>query len=113
MSPPMVYEETKPRSQRTIRINAMVQSIFLLLIVVFAWRIENLAGHCRQTQVGRYPWTRRPGVDSPSLESHVILDRLHPLDLTCNLDCLVDVGLGIDETAQLNDTLEGFDVDLS
>jgi hypothetical protein len=49
--------------------------------------------------------------DLPSLNPHVIPDRLHPLDATGNLDRLIDVGLGIDEAAQLNYTLEGFDVD--
>jgi hypothetical protein len=49
--------------------------------------------------------------DLPSLNPHVILDRLHPLDATRNLDRLIDVGLGIDEAAQLNYTLEGFHVD--
>lgn len=32
MNPPMVYELTKPSSQRTINTTAMVSSIFLLLL---------------------------------------------------------------------------------
>ena len=44
---------------------------------------------------------------------HVILDRGHPLDGARNLDRSADVGLGADEAAQLDDTLEGFNVDLT
>lgn len=47
----------------------------------------------------------------PSLDAHIILDRLHAFDAACNLDGLVDVRLGTDKAAQLNHALEGFDVD--
>jgi hypothetical protein len=55
---------------------------------------------------------RRHTVDLPSLEPHVIFDGRHPLDATGHLDRLVDISTGIDEAAQLNRSLEGFDVDL-
>jgi hypothetical protein len=44
--------------------------------------------------------------DLPSPDPHVILDRPHALDATCNLDRFVDVSLGTDEAAQLRDALE-------
>ena len=50
--------------------------------------------------------------DALSLQPHVILDRFYPFDPMCDIDCLVDVSLGIDETAQLNDPFEGLDVNL-
>ena len=48
----------------------------------------------------------------PSLDPHVVLDGLHARHPACDFDCLVDVRLRPDEAAQLDRTLERFDVDL-
>jgi hypothetical protein len=48
----------------------------------------------------------------PSLDPHVVLDGLHARHPACDFDCLVDVRLRPDEAAQLDSTLERFDVDL-
>ena len=49
---------------------------------------------------------------STSLKLHIVLDGFHTLNLSRDFHRFVDVGLGADEAAQLNDTLEGFNVDL-
>ena len=49
---------------------------------------------------------------SRSLKLHIILDGFHTLDLLRDFHRLVDVVLGVDETAQLNDTLKGINFDL-
>ncbi len=49
---------------------------------------------------------------STSLKLHIVLDGFYARDLSHDFHRFVDVGLGVDEATQLNDTLEGFHVDL-
>lgn len=46
------------------------------------------------------------------LEPHVILDRLYSLDAARKFNRFALIANGVDETAQLDDAFEGFDVDL-
>lgn len=66
MNPPMVYEETKPNSQSTIKIAAIVASIFAT---------PNKAGRSAQL-----------------LKPHVILDGCHTPNTACDFDRLLDIG---------------------
>jgi hypothetical protein len=56
MNPPMVYEETKPRSQRTSKTTAMVSSILLSFCHNVADR-KSSGPHCRPTTAIRFPNT--------------------------------------------------------
>lgn len=47
----------------------------------------------------------------PLLDAHFVFDRLHTWHFTGSLDRFVDIGLGVDEAAELHQSLEGFDVD--
>ncbi len=47
-----------------------------------------------------------------SLDAHIVFDRLHAWHVAGNLDCFIDVVLGVDEAAELHHSFEGFDVDL-
>jgi hypothetical protein len=46
------------------------------------------------------------------LELHVIGDRLHTVDRARHPHCAIDIGARAHEAAQLNDALEGLDLDL-
>src|SRR5512143_756107 len=118
MSPPMVYDVTMPSSQRITRTTMMVSSMLLALSKVFVNRsvwpelIGPPCSPCGSGQTGvRRPW--QAADDSRHLlHPHVVLDADDAFYAARDFDGLVDVGLGIDEAAQLNHALEGFDVDL-
>ena len=44
--------------------------------------------------------------------THLVLNRLHASDATCDFDCLVDGGLGCDDTAKVDYTFESFYMDI-
>ena len=47
------------------------------------------------------------------LQAHVVFDGVDAFDTTSNFNCPVNIFTGADETTQLHDTLEGFDINLA
>jgi hypothetical protein len=62
---------------------------------------------------GSYRNGRAPRTGFASLQTHIVLDRLHAADGPGNLDRLALRGLRAHESAQLNDALERLDIDFS
>src|SRR5512139_335900 len=93
MNPPMVYEDTKPSNHRTIRMTAIVSSMF--------------GTHSRVLGEQR-PIT----TSSTSLDLHVVLNGGHAFDAACQFDCPVCFSPRAHEATQLNCALEGLDFDL-